>query len=440
MKEWLIRLTLMSLGLIIGVVALEFGLNRSDPHYEAFRDDILHQPNKYIGWKGIPNKEGKTRRGRIKSTVKMNSHGFRDREYTYEKKKDVFRVVILGDSMTEARQVELDKTYHAILEEKLNSGNNKKIEVINLGVSGFGTAQEYLTLKHYGLKYQPDFVILAFFIGNDISDNSLTLRKGRPHNIAMPFFVLNNGKLEKVHFKIPSKDEEQTKKGVNGRFQILKDFLAKFSPNIYYSLDDTTNKTPFQILKEFLAKLFPGIYYKLSDRAHKTPWLENSLRKLGILAPELLDKSGEIRTSSSSPYAREYPPEWENAWEVTKGLILKLAKELEMSKIGFSVVVIPEEREFRPDIQDKILENPQTKALLDIRKPERILSNFLEANNIDYLLLRPEFEKYTTGTGKRLHFPYKYENHWNANGHVFTAELIYKKLKEDKLVPIKVQN
>jgi len=60
-------------------------------------------------------------------------------------------------------------------------------------------------------------------------------------------------------------------------------------------------------------------------------------------------------------------------------------------------------------------------------------------NKIDYLLLRPEFEKYSRETGKRLHFPYKYENHWNTEGHALAVQLIYNKLKDDKLIPIELK-
>ena len=71
----------------------------------------------------------------------------------------------------------------------------------------------------------------------------------------------------------------------------------------------------------------------------------------------------------------------------------------------------------------------------DLRKPERILSHFFDANKIDYLLLRPEFQKYSKETGKDLHFHYRYDHlHWNTEGHALTAELIYEHLKDNKLV------
>jgi hypothetical protein len=318
-KEWIIRLTLVAFGVIVGMVALEFGLSKFAPNPKAFHTGELNERDKYIGWKGKPNKEGYYIKRRIVQYVKINSHGFRDKERTYEKGKDVFRIVVLGDSFTEALQVPLEKTFPYILEKRLNLGVGKRFDVINLGIDGIGTAQEYLTLKYYGLKYHPDFVISQFFIGNDVVNNSLVLEswKGRP------FFVLNAGKLEELPFKIkasnPSKAEGEAKREVPGQFHI-KYLVLKYS-----------------------TKFFPNIFYSLEDRIMGTPWLANFLWKIGIKKskPELPDKDKDgFRISYYNYiYAEEYSPEFENAWEITKALIFKLAKELETDKIGFLIVV-----------------------------------------------------------------------------------------------------
>src|SRR5919108_5792949 len=174
MREWIIRLGLITFGFIIGMVTLEFGLSRFVPNPMTFHSNYYYEPNKYIGWKGIPGFQGDYVRGRVVQYVRMNSHGFRDKERTYEKKEGTFRILALGDSYTEGVQVSLEQTFPYILEERLNSEKSGvRFEVLNLGVSGFGTAQEYLTLKHYGLEYKPDLVILNFFIGNDVRDNSV---------------------------------------------------------------------------------------------------------------------------------------------------------------------------------------------------------------------------------------------------------------------------
>jgi hypothetical protein len=413
----------MTFGFIISLSVLEFCLSKFAPNPRVNSD--LHEFDKYIGWKGIPGKEKKYVHGRVDSYVKMNSHGFRDREHNYEKEKDVFRIVVLGDSFTAALQVRLEQTFPYILEEKLNSESrsNKRFEVINLGVIGFGTDQEYLTLKHYGLNYHPDFVILALFLGNDVSDNSFAL-KG---DFRKPYFVLNNGKLEEVPIKkeIPSKDERQIKRGLTAGFQILRGFLTKLVPNIYYYVSDITQEGPSQILGGFL-KRFPNTYNSLNDRIYRTPWLENFLGRIGVIKfkPDLPDNYKNEIPDYFHVYLRECRPEWKDAWDVTKSLVVQIAKELEMKKIGFLVVIIPKEVEFQHDIRDKVLVNPKMSTLIDFKKPEHILSNFLEANKIDYLLLRPEFEKYTMETGKRLHYQYRYEPHWNYQGHALTAELI----------------
>ena len=53
-----------------------------------------------------------------------------------------------------------------------------KFSVINSGVSGWGTDQEYLFLKREGFKYSPDVVVLAFLIVNDIRNNSVSIQYG----------------------------------------------------------------------------------------------------------------------------------------------------------------------------------------------------------------------------------------------------------------------
>jgi len=44
-------------------------------------------------------------------------------------------------------------------------------------VSSYGTAQELLNYRYYGSKYSPDMVMLAFFAGNDVRNNSKALER-----------------------------------------------------------------------------------------------------------------------------------------------------------------------------------------------------------------------------------------------------------------------
>ena len=124
----------------------------------------------------------------------MNSAGFRDYERSKNKPENGLRIALLGDSYTEALQVKLEDTYGAIMEEKLKQCpvlKNRKVEVMNFGVSGYSTAQELMTLRYHVWDYQPDLVMLAFYAGNDLSNNSPNLE----HDHLRPYFVYKDGQL-----------------------------------------------------------------------------------------------------------------------------------------------------------------------------------------------------------------------------------------------------
>lgn len=107
--------------------------------------------------------------------VSINSDGLRDREHTLEKPPNTLRIAVFGDSFAEAIQVNQEEAFWAVMERGLQGCSNlrgRQVEVINFGQSGFGTAQEFLALQHRGWKYAPEIVLLTFFTGNDVTDNS----------------------------------------------------------------------------------------------------------------------------------------------------------------------------------------------------------------------------------------------------------------------------
>ncbi len=106
----------------------------------------------------------------MKVQFRINSMGIRgDREYALEKPARTVRIVGLGDSFTQGYEVELRDTYLYRLEGLLRARGHR-VEVVNLGVSGYGTAEELILLEEVALGMQPDIVIVGFF-QNDLDDN-----------------------------------------------------------------------------------------------------------------------------------------------------------------------------------------------------------------------------------------------------------------------------
>ncbi len=386
----------MGVGILLAASGIEGGLAiiaimRPSPVQTTF-----FQPDPCMGWKHIPHKrEGNTIVGRVMLDQPINSDGFRDREYPLRRKNGAFRIVVLGDSFADQLELPTQQLFHEILETKLNATARRPVDVINLGVAGFGTAQEYLNLKCYGMKYDPDLVILAFFVGNDLFDNSVTLyQQYVGHNPTRPFLQFVDGKLQRV--------------------------------------DQTRRSTP---IKRAASKLMPRTFHVVSREKTR------SLQFLAALRAKTLG-SGAVGTTratfdgSYSLYQDPYPLGWDGAWAITKTLIKELATELNRSKMRLLVVVIPNEWEFRPDRWEQVLnENPQMRAFrFDMRKPERILEEFLHENRINYLMLRPALEQRTKKTGGDLHFHRPGDNHWTAEGHAIAASEIFEKLVRDGIM------
>jgi len=136
-----------------------------------------------LGWRNIPNWEAQTG-GRH---LKINSKGLRDREYPHEKPPGTKRILVLGDSYVWGYGVGNNERFTDFLEIQLGR-EDINCEVLNSGVSGYGTDQEYLWFRSEGVKYQPDLVILAFFVLNDPMNNVSAVQYG----LSKPLFLDTN--------------------------------------------------------------------------------------------------------------------------------------------------------------------------------------------------------------------------------------------------------
>jgi len=94
--------------------------------------------------------------------VVTDAEGFREEhEVPREKEIDEFRIICLGDSVTFGWGSDNDKTYPALLEQKLDSAPQQRIRVVNSGQPGFNSYQCYLYCKDFLKEYAADLVIVA---------------------------------------------------------------------------------------------------------------------------------------------------------------------------------------------------------------------------------------------------------------------------------------
>lgn len=96
---------------------------------------------------------------------KINWAGFRDREFSAEKPAGFKRIIFLGDSVVYGYGLKESETLPKQL-EKTFQAHRKKVEVLNLGVSGYESEQEIEFFKELGLRYDPDLVIVGYTLND----------------------------------------------------------------------------------------------------------------------------------------------------------------------------------------------------------------------------------------------------------------------------------
>lgn len=148
------------------------------------------EPDPYRGWRVIPML-------RLPGPTSSNSKGLRgSREYSYGRTAEVGRIVVLGDSFTYGLHVADAETYPAQMERMLGDW-----EVLNLGVNGYGTDQQLLYWLSEGRKYEPDIVILGYYLP-DFHRNANRIQHG-----PKPYFNIEGGALKLAGVPVPSRQE-----------------------------------------------------------------------------------------------------------------------------------------------------------------------------------------------------------------------------------------
>jgi lysophospholipase L1-like esterase len=130
---------------------------------------LVHRYDPDLGWSPVANVTT-TFTGSRTIAVRNNSFGLRDIEHDRTAKPTV---LFLGDSFVWGYDVEQNERFTELLRDELVG-----TRIVNAGVVGYGTDQEYLLLDRIWNAFQPAVVVLMFCVNNDRADNSVNLNDG----------------------------------------------------------------------------------------------------------------------------------------------------------------------------------------------------------------------------------------------------------------------
>ncbi|HUQ75536.1 MAG TPA: SGNH/GDSL hydrolase family protein [Burkholderiales bacterium] len=147
-----------------------------------------YQLDPRLGWSLRAHRHGVHVQDGVRAPVHINTAGFRDRDRFLDKLEGVYRIAVLGDEISEAMQVPVNEAWWWRLPALLKAcTSERRVEVLNFAVGGYGTGQELVVLESTAMRYQPDLVLLQFSSRNDVADNSFALARDK----LRPFYRLD---------------------------------------------------------------------------------------------------------------------------------------------------------------------------------------------------------------------------------------------------------
>jgi hypothetical protein len=390
------RLRLASLvasGLLAGALMGEFVLRLGFPSYRArFRTYELVESERgkftrydaLLGWAGIPNATGTFEWLDCRHEVRQNRFGWRGPAYE-PGVAAAPRLVVLGDSFVWGFGVEEDEIFTRVLERE----SPAPIEVVNMGVAGYGTDQELLAWRERGHEWGAQGVLLAITTYTDLYDDIFAERDGYPK----PFFRLEpDGSLRLANVPVPRRGGEWEQKAVGvhyGHGRVLAE-LASHSAVVSLAL----------------------------EAASRQPALRRLLEQSNALPPRLGGYDWE-----RDLYRRPLDTRHRAAWALLFALVRELQGDVKREGGRLSVLLVPSVVEVYPELWAEFA--AKTGGDLDPGLPNRLLHENLDHAGLTVIDPLPALRD----AGRRdpnLYFPAN--RHWTAAGHRIVARVLRREL------------
>jgi len=380
--------TVLALLLAEGVLRALFpsrvNLLRLNRYVESERAKFARYDEK-LGWDGLPEAEDDIEWMDARHHVRHNRFGYRGGEYEHQR-TDRRRVAALGDSFLWGFGVAGRDIFTSVMERRAAA----PLEVVNLGVSGYGTDQMLLLWQRKGRLWRPDDVLLMFTVSNDLWDNLHPERYGYPK----PVFRMNStGGLELTNVPAPrrggSADQERAERWERQTCWVNAATSHSALANVGASL--------------------------LARNPSMRDWLESRNVVVARKAPQFDWESGL--------YATPADEQTETAWEILFKLLAMLKSDVEGVGAKLRVAIIPSVVQVYPDMWERFCAagSPPAGATLDPETPNRRLASWCRDNGVAVTDLLPALRRAAEAV-PYLYYPIN--NHWTSHGHRVVADVL----------------
>jgi len=372
---WRARAGLICAGVLLGALAGESVARLIGFEFRPHMRNRVYfaQPDRLLGWRNRPGLAGPYGGDEFLTWVTINPAGQRGPSHPYRRNPGKRRVAVLGDSQTWGDGVADDETFVALLDRA-------DTEVLSFATPGWGTDQQLLALDNDAARYAPDVVVLALFIGNDLSDN---LNRGT-FQYPKPYFTIDTGDRLVLHgVPVPYSS------ALHGLIEVYRGLMRHSA--LLNAIAETTRK-------DWSARTE-------AREAEPSVALYNSL------------------------YVAEPTAEDQRRFAMTSRLLLEFVRHARAIGAEPVVLIIPELW------QVEVFNDAGRRAALkqigaQFRRPQRMFRELLEGEGVDVVDALPALARATRrsrATGG-THTYYPEWRHLNAHGHAAIARLLASRL------------
>lgn len=237
------------------------------------------------GWSLVPGARAVSKATGRPVHYDINSKGLRGPEVAFDKPEYMYRVLFLGDSHTFGFGVPESQHFSTLI-----GGYFPGVEVINMGVSGYGIDQELLRLTREGFQYHPNLVIAYVPHYADLRHLRDTV-----WGMGKPVYKLEDGKLvltncpvaNNAWYRVWALEADRFLSHWSRAYQMARDTVIHF----VVSRDKLIGKTPPLALMEEAETMGEAIIDEMAAQcaSHKVRFL--LVTRLGRLAVHCMAKN-----------------------------------------------------------------------------------------------------------------------------------------------------
>jgi hypothetical protein len=336
------------------------------------------------GWQMEPGEyleyEPRTNRAVRLST---NDAGLRGPSIKSRPQGDRERISIIGDSFVFSSALPEETLFTRLVQDRLG----QPYEVLNVGVPGYGTGQQYLMVEELLSKgYELGKLVLVFFT-NDLQDNSGLRYSSLERNRARPRFMVDSWR--QLGWRRP----ERAPSAWAPRQLLQRSYFLSF----------------MRATGEDLMLSHP-ILFRILDRLGLTPDLP---RVPGIVAGW-------------------YTPGWEARWKVTRDVLDYVVRDLRDETLAdeLTIVFMPSPFQTEPVFRELIVSRAEqderfASFIQDMNRPQRLLAEFCKEHDVPFVDLTPALSQIAGA-----YFPR--EGHLTELGSDVVARVLHAALAEEE--------